>query len=119
MNNAAEICAVLERVLVAVQEETILTIFNPKYVIEGLCFHLKCWEDNGWMRVSNSDVWKATVAALRQWRAPIFFQWTKGHNGNEGNKGADALAEKGMQVNEDSATPADIEITHEFDVEGV
>ncbi|KAK0450448.1 uncharacterized protein EV420DRAFT_1622013 [Desarmillaria tabescens] len=100
MNNAAGICAVLERVLVA-----------------GLCFHLKCWEDNGWMRVSNSNIWKATAAALRQWRAPIFFQWTKGHNGNEGNKGTDALAEKGAQANEDSATPADTEITHEFDVE--
>ncbi|KAK0429536.1 hypothetical protein EV421DRAFT_1893837 [Armillaria borealis] len=85
-------------------------ISDSKYVIEGLCFHLQRWEDRGWIGVANSDVWKATVAALRQHSIPVYFQWIKGHNSNEGNKGADALANQGAQL--------DAKINHEFDVDG-
>lgn len=40
-NNAAKTQAILKRVLAAVQDETIQTISDSKYIAEGLCFHLK------------------------------------------------------------------------------
>ncbi|PBK66451.1 ribonuclease H-like protein [Armillaria solidipes] len=117
-NNTAEIRAVLERVLAAIQDEAIMTISDSKYVIDGLCFHLRRWEDNGWLGISNSDIWKATVAALRQRSTPVYFQWVKGHNGDVGNEGADCLAGKGALLDESEALAADTEICHEFDVNG-
>ncbi|KAK0489651.1 ribonuclease H-like domain-containing protein [Armillaria luteobubalina] len=117
-NNTAEIRAVLERVLAAVNNESITMISDSKYIIEGLCFHLKCWEDNGWMGMSNSDIWKATAAALHKRGAPIYFWWVKGHNGNRGNEGADTLSEEGAALGDEYASPADTEICHEFDVDG-
>ncbi|KAK0452739.1 uncharacterized protein EV420DRAFT_1273683 [Desarmillaria tabescens] len=95
-----------------------LTKSDSKYVIGGLCFNLKCWENRGWIGISNSDVWKATVAALRQHNAPIFFQWVKGHSGDSGNEGADELAGRGAQLGEDEASPANVDIDHEFNVDG-
>ncbi|KAK0495053.1 ribonuclease H-like protein [Armillaria luteobubalina] len=103
---------------VTINDEAITTISDSKYVIEGLCFHLKHWESNGWIGVSNRDIWKATAAALRKRGTPVFFQWTKGHNGDKGNEGADTLAEKGALLDASEATPANIEINQEFTVEG-
>ncbi|KAK0225742.1 hypothetical protein IW262DRAFT_1267413, partial [Armillaria fumosa] len=90
-----------------------------RLVIEGLCFHLRRWEDNGWISVSNSDLWKATIAALRKRDKPVFFKWMKGHSGVEGNEGADELAGKGASLDDEDASPANTEISHEFDVNGV
>ncbi|KAK0446318.1 ribonuclease H-like protein [Armillaria borealis] len=117
-NNAAEIRALLEQVLAAVQSEEIMTITDSKYVIEGLCFHLKRWEDSGWVGVSNSDIWRATVAALRQRNTPVYSQWVKGHSGDIGNEGADELAGKGAQLDDSEAVQAETEICHEFNVDG-
>ncbi|KAK0231845.1 ribonuclease H-like domain-containing protein, partial [Armillaria nabsnona] len=83
-----------------IQNEEIMMITDSKYVLKGLCFHLQQWENNGWIGVSNSNVWNATVAALRQCNTLIYFQWVKGHNGNTGNEGADKLVGKGAQLDE-------------------
>lgn len=117
-NNAAKIRAVLESVLAAIETEVIMTISNSKYVIEGLCFHLKQWEDNGCVGVSNSDVWKATVAIICKWSSPVYFQWVKGHSGDTRNEEADLLAEKDAHLDEEEALPADTEINHEFNING-
>ncbi|KAK0499389.1 ribonuclease H-like domain-containing protein [Armillaria luteobubalina] len=115
-NNAVEIQVVLEWVFKALQNESIMTITDSKYVIDGLCFHLKRWENSGWVGVANSNLWKATVATLKQWRNPIYFKWVKGHDGNAGNKGADKLAEQDAKLNVGEAIPVNIEIDWEFNV---
>ncbi len=61
MNNTAEIHAVLKQVLAAAWDETIITISDLKYVIKGLCFNLQQWEDSGWVRILNSELWKVTA----------------------------------------------------------
>ncbi len=116
-NNAAEIRAVLECVLAAIQDETIMTISDSKYIIDGLCFHLSRWENSGWIGVSNSEVWKATVAALHCRGTPIYFEWVKGHSSDTRNGSTDSLAGKGALLNESEALEADTEICHEFDVD--
>ncbi|PBK70294.1 hypothetical protein ARMSODRAFT_871758, partial [Armillaria solidipes] len=91
---------------------------DSKYVIESLCFHLRHWEDSGWVGISNCELWKVTVAILRRHGAPVYFQWVKGHSGDTGNEGADALAGNGAMLEIEDATHADIEIDHKFDVVG-
>ncbi|PBK75811.1 RnaseH-domain-containing protein [Armillaria solidipes] len=91
---------------------------DSKYVIEGLCMHLRRWEDRGWVDVPNSELWRATIAILRQHGAPIFFKWVKGHNGDIGNEGADILAGEGAMLDIGQALPVDTDIEHEFDVVG-
>ncbi|KAK0224219.1 hypothetical protein IW262DRAFT_881257 [Armillaria fumosa] len=94
------------------------TISDSKYVIDGLCFHLKRWEDRGWIGIPNSELWRATAAILRRHGAQVMFQWVKGRSGNMGNEGADALAGRGALLNIKDAVPANVEIDHEFDVVG-
>jgi ribonuclease HI len=60
--------------------------------IEGLTKHLNQWEDIGWIGVKNSELLKVAAYQLRKRSAPTYFQWVKGHSGDEGNDGADELA---------------------------
>ncbi|EIM79513.1 RnaseH-domain-containing protein [Stereum hirsutum FP-91666 SS1] len=71
------------------------------YAIDGLTKHLSAWEDKGWIGVSNSDLFRATAAALRRRGSTTTFQWVKGHSGIEGNEGADRLARAGAEADAD------------------
>ncbi|KAK0201490.1 hypothetical protein DFS33DRAFT_1375104 [Desarmillaria ectypa] len=71
-----------------------MTITDSKYVIDGLCFHLKRWENSAWVGISNR------------------------HSGDIGNEGVDALAGLGAQLSENDALPANLDIDHEFNVDG-
>ncbi|KAG2063740.1 hypothetical protein BDR04DRAFT_1131021 [Suillus decipiens] len=79
----------LSAVLVALQLADILTplkiVTDSKYVINGLTTHLTNWEDIGWIGIANTTLFKARPA-------PTIFQWTKGHDGQLGNKRVDQLA---------------------------
>ncbi|KAK0204278.1 hypothetical protein DFS33DRAFT_1454527 [Desarmillaria ectypa] len=63
------------------------------------------WEDRGWIGVSNRPQF-------------FFFQWTKAHSGDTGNKGADMLAGRGAMLDIEEAVRANVEIDHEFDIDG-
>ncbi|KAI0051951.1 ribonuclease H-like protein [Auriscalpium vulgare] len=72
-------------------------ITDSEYVKKGLTERLLSWEDDGWIGIENSDMFKKAAYLLRNRSAPTTFQWTKGHNGTEGNDGADELADQGAR----------------------
>jgi ribonuclease HI len=84
--------------------------------IEGLTKHLKDWEDIGWIGVKNSDLLKVAAYQLRKRSAPTYFQWVKGHSGDRGNDGADALA--GRAANRLEKDEMDLEIPAEYRLTG-
>lgn len=68
---------------------------DSQYVIKGLTQWLKGWKKNGWITSSktpvvNQDLWKPLD--LLNSKLKINWQHVRGHQGNEGNERADALA---------------------------
>lgn len=72
---------------------------DSTYVKDGITKWMAGWERNGWQTkarqaVKNADLWRALAAAVA--RHDVEWLWVKGHNGDEGNERADALANLGM-----------------------
>jgi ribonuclease HI len=68
---------------------------DSKYVIEGLTTHLGTWEDDGWIDIKNTRLFRKAAHLIRHRSAKMTMQWVKGHDGNQGNEGSDALAKLG------------------------
>jgi ribonuclease HI len=65
--------------------------------IQGILNLSRDWEDKGWHRVENADLYKAILSELRQRSSTCSLKWVKGHNGTKGNEQADKLAEQGLE----------------------
>ncbi|KAG1766590.1 RnaseH-domain-containing protein [Suillus occidentalis] len=115
-NQAAEIAAVLAALQAVNPFTPIKIVTDLKYVIKGLTTHLEQWEDSGWIGISNTDLFKATVYHLRRRPAPTTFQWAKGHEGNIGNEQADKLALSGTRRSEPDIL--DTYVPKNFDLQG-
>ncbi|KAI0037491.1 ribonuclease H-like protein, partial [Auriscalpium vulgare] len=61
---------------------------DSEYVKKGLTERFQTWEDNGWVKIGNRDMFKKAVDLLRRRSAPTWFEWVKGHSGEPGNDGA-------------------------------
>ena len=75
----------------------LLITSDSRYVVDGLTKHLTTWEDTGWFGIQNLSLFQAAAYHLRRRAAPTVFKWTKGHDNNEGNDGADMLASEGAR----------------------
>lgn len=99
-NNRMELMAVI-RALLALKEPCNIDLFtDSKYVKNGVTDWVKNWEINGWKNaarkeVKNRDLWERVIAQSE--RHIITWRWLKGHDGNEMNERADALARKGIK----------------------
>ncbi|KAI0720822.1 hypothetical protein C8T65DRAFT_567167 [Cerioporus squamosus] len=80
-------------------------VTDSKYVLKGLMVHYREWEACGWFGVENSHVIRDVLARLRARSAPTTFRWVKGHSGDPGNEGADALAKDAVRAMRASALP--------------
>lgn len=78
----------------------IIIITNSRYTIDGLTNHLQNWEDQGWIGVMNSELFKAMAYHLQKRAAMTAFHWIKGHSGIWGNEEADKLAGIGAQTSQ-------------------
>ena len=79
---------------------------DSRYVLKGLTEWMSGWRRRGWMNaagkpIANKDLWlqlDRAYAALRGMpRVTVTLQHVKGHSGDVGNDGADALAVAGAQ----------------------
>ncbi len=71
---------------------------DSTYVKDGLTKWIKAWKRNGWKTadkkpVKNQDLWMRLESAATAHQ--VDWRWIRGHDGNEGNERADALARKG------------------------
>ena len=115
-NQAGEIAAVILAINKIQASWPLKIITDSKYTINGLTKHLKEWEDHGWIGIKNKRLFKKAAHILKRRTAPTTFQWTKGHNGDEGNEGSDRLAKEG--ANKENPDELDLEIPKEFDLQG-
>jgi ribonuclease HI len=98
-NNKMELTAVIEPLewLLERKGPQIVRVFSDsKYVIGGITGWIYNWEKNYWLLsngdpVKNCDLWKR-LQACRKGHKLVYFEWVKGHAGNEYNEAADKLA---------------------------
>jgi len=68
---------------------------DSKYVIDSLTTHLESWENDGWINIKNTRLFRKAAHLMRYRSTKTTMQWVKGHDGNPGNEASDALAKQG------------------------
>ena len=115
-NQISEITAVIAAVEATPHFQPLKIITDSKYVIDGLTTHLKTWEDQGWIGVKNAPLFKKAAYLLKRRTATTYFQWVKGHDGNQGNEECDRLAKEG--VNKPEPDILNLEVPKDFNLQG-
>ena len=98
-NNRMELMAAIQALESLTRPVAVRLHTDSTYVRSGITSWLASWKRNGWLTkskqpVKNADLWQRLEAAVRQHQ--VQWLWVKGHNGNEGNERADALANRGV-----------------------
>ena len=99
-NNRMELTAVIES-LAALKTPCRVTLhLDSEYVRNGITSWIHNWKRRGWRTASNQavknvDLWQKLDAVTQVHK--IDWRWVKGHDGNEGNERADALANRGVE----------------------
>lgn len=77
---------------------------DSEYVVNGYNEYLPRWRERGWRNsgggaVANHALWEELIGAVKRHRN-VRFEWTKGHDGTEGNEHAHRLASQARRVAE-------------------
>ena len=96
-------------------ELTIIT--DSWYTIQGIIENLRKWEDEGWMKVQNADIFQKIAYELDTRGGEIHFQWVKGHLKNPRNDGADKKASEG--AHKENADSIELKVPKEYKLQGV
>jgi len=115
-NQIGEIAAVIATITAVAPYQPIRIMTDSKYVIDGLTTNLESWEDDRWINIKNAPMFKKAAHLMRQRSARTSFKWVKGHSGNLGNEGSDALAKRG--ANKQCPDILDLRIPIEFNIQG-
>lgn len=115
-NQVGELAAAIKAISSLPSFNPLTIITDSKYVIDGLMTHLKTWEDNGWIGVENTQLFKRAAYLLQRRTATTSFKWVKGHRGNLGNEESDKLAKEGANKGEPNYLPMDVPI--KYDLQG-
>lgn len=115
-NNTGELIAILLAMQRTPKDETLQLFTDSKYAINNIDTHGQALEWKGWIGVANKDIIRATMAALRNCNGLSYLIKVKGHSGNDGNNGADRLANTGA----DKLIPdaIDLNILEHLKIEG-
>ncbi|KAF6751799.1 hypothetical protein DFP72DRAFT_815935 [Ephemerocybe angulata] len=96
-NNTAEAAAVLVAIQSSRSRDTLIIRTDSKYVIDAVGGNRRKIEDTDWLGQSNRNILEPIIARIRQRKGRTIFEKVKGHSGDEGNDGADALAAEGAE----------------------
>ncbi len=91
-------------------------ISDSRYAIDSLTDHLCNWEDKGWIKVQNKQLFKRAAFLLKRRSAMTTFTWTKGHRGTLGNEESNKLAKEGAESNIPEAL--ELSIPTEYNLQG-
>lgn len=94
-NNRMELKAAIEALRSLKVSCRVHLFTDSRYVQEGMTTWVETWSQNGWKTaakkdVKNVDLWQQLVEAIQP--HTMEWHWVKGHDGNEMNERADALA---------------------------
>lgn len=105
-NNGAELIAATKAIEYAIDTpvKELTLKCDSKYVTES-AGKIELWASNGYQKadgseISNKALWENFAAVSNRWsldgtRAPIQYEWVKGHSGVMGNEIADTMATSG------------------------
>ena len=99
-NNRMELMAAIVSLEFQPKGSKVILHTDSQYVKDGLTKWMAGWKRNGWKTadrkpVKNQDLWIRLEAAASSHK--VDWRWVRGHDGNEGNERADALARKGCE----------------------
>lgn len=101
-NNRMEMTAVIEALSALTRPCAVTLYLDSQYVLKGITEWLAGWKARGWRTaakapVKNVDLWQKLDSLVQGGGHVIDWQWVRGHDGNEGNERADALANRGVE----------------------
>lgn len=100
-NNRMELMAVIQALQALKRPCHVVLHADSQYVLKGINEWLTGWKAKGWKTaakqpVKNVDLWQQLDALVSQTEHKIEWIWVRGHNGDQGNERADALANRGV-----------------------
>lgn len=114
-NNTGELVAILTAAVDTPSNHTLEIRTDSQYAIDNLITHRARHED-GWINTSNREISKKIIAVLRQRNGTTFLKKVKGHSGDQGNDGADQMANIGAR--KEVSDVVDLTIPPTFQLEG-
>ncbi len=99
-NNQMELLAAISALELLKTPCSVDLYSDSTYVLKGISEWLPAWKARGWKTadkkpVKNLEYWQRLEKAAQQHQ--IKWHWVKGHNGDEMNERADALARAGIE----------------------
>jgi ribonuclease HI len=107
-NNRMELMAVI-RALEALKRRSRVRLYtDSQYVQQGISSWIHSWKRRGWRTASkepvkNIDLWQRLDELAGQHE--VEWHWVRGHAGHPENERADALANKGIPINDAPGRP--------------
>jgi ribonuclease HI len=108
-NNRMEMMAVIQALEALKRPCKVKLHLDSKYVLQGITEWIHGWKARGWRTASkepvkNVELWQRLDALVSSGGHDIEWLWVKGHAGDPGNERADALANKGVDSLQKTAT---------------
>ncbi|KAF6756680.1 hypothetical protein DFP72DRAFT_810218, partial [Ephemerocybe angulata] len=87
-------------------------VSDSKYVLDIVTKQAQHWLDKGFIGVANKQIVQALIGELVHTKAVVYTKKVKGHSGDEGNDGADRLANEGASKD----VPAAIDLSKSTEI---
>ncbi|KAJ3503204.1 hypothetical protein NMY22_g18328 [Coprinellus aureogranulatus] len=107
-NNTGELLAVLVAIQTHCEDSALRVRSDSQYAIDVLGKRVAGWFREGFAYARNKEIVQALTGELMRTGAEIELEKVKGHSGDAGNDGADALANEGALREDDDIVSLDL-----------